>query len=76
MKKLAIRLLSKLLGSEKFDYWAWNETPYPAGRPFWNQIWWGYKWALLPKGWVGKSPNTLAEEKMLEERRKEQALKP
>jgi len=71
----AIWLLEKLLtlrgGKELWEYWAWEETPYPVGSPSWTQIAFGYRMALFPTAWVGKSSSALAEEEYFEQRRKE-----
>lgn len=42
-----LRLLLKTrYGMKAWDYFLWEETPFPVGQPSWSQIWWGYKWAL------------------------------
>lgn len=75
MWKAAIWLLEKLLtlrgGDKLWEYWAWEETPYPVGSPSWKQVAFGYRMALFPTAWIGKSSSTKAEEEYFKKYRDE-----
>jgi hypothetical protein len=41
-------LLTARYGSAAFDFWFWEMTPMPIGRPFISQYWQGILWAITP----------------------------
>jgi hypothetical protein len=38
VRRLFLKLVALRMDEKTFEYWVWNETPFPAAMPSWGQL--------------------------------------
>lgn len=47
--RATVLLITAVAGEDWANYWAWDRTTMPTGRPSWRHLWDGLRWWKPPR---------------------------